>query len=833
MSDLKNEKKVIKKTAENLEDAPRRRGRPRKEENSAEQNKEVSAKSAKTQAKTQSKAQPKIKEEKPVKEINATPSKRGRKPKNEVLEEKALAQKTIKEKINTTDAEPEDKPKRGRPSKNKVVNKNFSEHKEDTISPTLNPMAHRRNNVNHQNNRQNRKPQNEARFNTRSHNQMQSSTEFREEKAYDTHSNKQLKRNSRQQRPRNIHKRPINSQPVAPASAFDNSSVIAAITGQANAYSFEDNYQNYSMNTDDAYSAQEAKARQGNRPQRQARKTQPKNGNKKSFQADYEEGASSLVSQIKAQNTPKAYDIMGEEAQLSLPTGGEYEAQYLPQAYTEEEFVKPARSAKNKKQVKKVEQNLKMYIAVQPDEQTEIALVDNKVIVEYFVEMTHQAKIRGNIYKGVVHNVDPNLQAAFINFGAAKNGFLQIDEIHPDYYISPHVPDKKYKFPLISKVLRPGQEVLVQVVKEPTGSKGAFLTTFISLAGRYLVLSPGQEQIGISRKVTKPEDRAYLREVLEEIDPGQDMGVIMRTAAVGIESELIHEDLDKLQKTWLDIVNKAGSAPALSLMHQEVDLPQRVVRDYMNDDVKEIWTDDESMATSMNNFTKELYPKKRKITKVHSDPRQSLWERFNLQEQIDEITSRQVQLPSGGQVVFDQTEALMAIDINSGKTQSRASFHTMVLQTNVEAAEAIARHLRLRDIGGQIVIDFIELKDRAAIREVEKAFREAMSPDRARYEIGNISSFGLLEVVRQRIGSSAISISSEPCPHCNGTGVRRNMEWQAQDALKEIARKARSEKSLKYVYTTDKELALYLLNTKRDRLIEIESQTSKHIEIIV
>ncbi len=830
MSDLKNEKKVIKKTNENL-DAPRKRGRPRKEENSAE----VSAKSEKSKVKKEAKPQ-----ENEVQGKNSAPVKRGRKPKEASIEKNiSKNQKPIQAKINTTDAEPEEKPKRGRPSKTKpeIVeknSKNLNEHQDDAISPTLNPMANARNSFS-RHNRQNKKPRNEARFNTRVHNQMQSTSEFQEENNYDLPQSRNLNRNIRQQKTRNTNKRPINRPSKPQAGAFDNSSVIAAITGQGQEYSFEDNYQNYAMNTADAYALQESKAKQGNRTNKTTRNTQAKRGNKQAFHNEYEEGASSLVSQIKAQNSaPKPFEITDEEMQLSLPSGGEYTAQYLPQPYEEGEEFAPAKGrAKAKKQEKKAAQNLKMYIAVQPDEQTEIALVDNKLIVEYFVEMAHQAKIRGNIYKGVVHNVDPNLQAAFINFGAAKNGFLQIDEVHPDYYIAPHVPDKKYKFPLVSKVLRPGQEILVQVVKEPTGSKGAFLTTFISLAGRYLVLSPGQDQIGISRKVTRPEDRAYLRDILEEIDPGQDMGVIMRTAAVGIESELIHEDLAKLQKTWLDIVNKAGTVAPLTLMHQEVDLPQRVVRDYMNDDVKEIWTDDEAMATSMNNFTKELYPKKRKITKVHSDPRQSLWERFNLQEQIDEITSRHVQLPSGGQVVFDQTEALMAIDINSGKTQSRASFHTMVLQTNIEAAEAIARHLRLRDIGGQVVIDFIELKDRSAIREVEKAFREAMAPDRARYEIGNISSFGLLELVRQRIGSSAISISSEPCPHCNGTGVRRNMEWQAQDALKEIARKARSEKSLKYIYTTDKELALYLLNTKRDRLIEIESQTNKHIEIIV
>ncbi len=827
MTNLKKEKTEAKKTIENANEAPRRRGRPRKEETSNKEAKDLSPKAKK---------EPKAKLE-AVKEEKA-PAKRGRKPKVASEESSEVkAQKPISAKINTTDAEPDSKPRRGRPAKKKLekdesqskpaVSNDY--HEEATL--TLNPMANARNRQ-PRTHRQNRKPRNDSRFNSRNNQPIPANNaEFGEEASYEFSQNKQLNRNSRQhsKNPKQRQNKPVNPH----ASAFDNSSVIAAITGQGASFDYNENIQNYSLPNEEGYREQENRPRQNNR-NRKPNLRQPKRPSRQAFQPEYEEASSSLVSQLKSKNSSqRPFEISLDEPQLSLPNGGEYEAQFLLQEYFgEEEFIIP--QAKPKREIKKKPApNLKMFISVQPDEQTEIALTDNKVIVEYFVEMTHQAKIRGNIYKGVVHNIDPNLQAAFINFGGAKNGFLQIDEVHPDYYLTPHIPDRKYKFPLISKVLKPGQEIIVQIVKEPTGSKGAFLTTFISLAGRYLVLSPGQEQIGISRKVSNPEDRAHLREVLEDIEPGKDMGVIMRTAAVGISSELIQDDLDKLQKSWINIVKKASTSPTQTLIHQEVDLPQRVVRDYMSENVKEIWTDDEAMAKSMNKLTKELYPAKRNIAKVHSDPRHSLWERFNLQEQIDEITSREVALPSGGRVCFDQTEALMAIDINSGKTNSKGTFHTMVLQTNIEAAQAIARHLRLRDIGGQIVIDFIELKDRAGIRMVEKAFKEAMQPDRARYEIGNISSFGLLELVRQRIGSSAISISLEPCPHCNGTGVRRNMEWQAQDALKEIARKAASERNLKYVYTTDKELALYLLNTKRDRLIEIENQTNKHIEIIV
>ncbi len=478
-----------------------------------------------------------------------------------------------------------------------------------------------------------------------------------------------------------------------------------------------------------------------------------------------------------------------------------------------------------------VNEDLKMFVSVQSEEQVEVALVKDDTVVEYFVEMSHQAKIRGNIYKASIHNVDPNLQAAFINFGSTKNGFLQIDEVHPDYYLTPHAPSKNHKFPLISKVLRPGQELFVQIVKEPTLTKGAFLTTWISLAGRYLVLTPGQEQLGVSRKVSDPEERARLRSMLDGINPDKGMGIIIRTAAANASQEELQADLDYLQKLWLDILEKSNEKSAPALIHQEVELTQRVVRDYLNEDVGEIWTNDKEMAQSITKMATILYPQKANIVKLFNNNRSSLWDRFNLQKQVDDISQREIALPSGGRVVFDQTEALMAIDINSGKTQNKSNFHEMVLQTNIEAAQAIARHLRLRDIGGQVVIDFIEVHDKNAVKEIEKAFKNAMRHDRARYEIGHISPFGLLEVIRQRIGSSAISISTEPCPHCNGTGTRRNMEWQAQDALKEIAKKARQEKTIKYVYTTNTELALYLLNLKRDRISELEERFNIRIEI--
>ena len=485
-----------------------------------------------------------------------------------------------------------------------------------------------------------------------------------------------------------------------------------------------------------------------------------------------------------------------------------------------------------------------LYISAVPDEQVEVVITEDGLVTEYFVEMAHQVKIRGNIYKGIINNIDTNLQAAFVNFGNGKNGFLQIDEVHPEYYLVPHDASNGPKYPPIQKVLKVGQEVLVQVVKEPAGTKGAFLTTWISIAGRFLVLTPGQEQIGVSRKVEDPEERARLKELLNDIQPGENMGVIIRTASEGVSRASIQQDLQLLQKLWREIQKKAPTEKSPSLIYQEADLATRSVRDYLSEDIEEIWTDDEATKARVEEIAGVIFPDRAgEIVKLHKEQRQTLWERFGLLKQLESVTSREVILPSGGRLVFDQTEALMAIDINSGKTQGKTNFEAMVFRTNMEAAEAIARHLRLRDIGGQVVIDFIEMRDKSHCREVERAVRNAMRKDRARHDVGHMSSFGLLELVRQRTGTSAISITTEPCPHCHGTGVRRNMEWQALQAMRDLQAKlcksldaGKTKKGDKvepsvFAYETDAELALYILNRKRDRIAALEEKFGVRIEI--
>ena len=476
----------------------------------------------------------------------------------------------------------------------------------------------------------------------------------------------------------------------------------------------------------------------------------------------------------------------------------------------------------------------KMFVSVLPEEQVEVVITEEGQVQEYYVEMLHQAKTKGNIYKAVVHNVDPNLQAAFVSYGAVKNGFLQIDEIHPEYYVTAHDEGKGRKYPPIQKVIKPGQEVLVQVVKEPAGTKGAFLTTYLSMPGRFLVLTPGREQIGVSRKVESENERARLRELLEGLNPGPGLGVIVRTVSMGASKTSLQRDLQYLKRTWKDVRGRGTSEKAPCLIYQEEELTVRAVRDYLTEAVGEVWIDDEATAAAISELAESLFPRKQNLVRAHKEPSSTLFERFNLQRQLDQIHSREVSLPSGGRLVIDPTEALTAIDINSGRSGGKSNFEDMAYRTNMEAAKMIPLQLRLRDIGGQIVADFIEMRDKSHWREVEKTLRNGMKVDRARYDVGKIGPFGMLEIVRQRLGSSAISVSTEPCPCCNGTGVRRNMEWQSQHALRDIhraLRNAQAQNQSEVVYQAEQPLALHLLNNKRQRLVEMEQSFGIRIDI--
>jgi len=473
----------------------------------------------------------------------------------------------------------------------------------------------------------------------------------------------------------------------------------------------------------------------------------------------------------------------------------------------------------------------KMFISVLPGEQIEVATATDGALEEYYLEMFNQAKTRGNIYKGKIHNIDPSLQAAFINYGAERNGFLQIDEVHPEYYVD-WIPGKGPKYPPIQKALKKNQELLVQVVKEPTGSKGAFLTTYLSLPGRYFVLTPGREQRGVSRKVEDEEERKRLKEMASKIKLDEGLGLIVRTASIEQSKTSLERDLSFLKRLWKDVRQKGTTQDVPSLIYKEAELASRAVRDYLTDDIAEVWLDDKATADQVTEMVALVFPRRRGIVKLHTDVDHGLWERFNLKRQIEQLHSREVTMQSGGRLVFDHTEALTAVDINSGKIGGETNFKEMVLKTNMEAAAEIARQLRMRDIGGQVVIDFIEMKDRKHCAEVEKTLRAAVKNDRARTDVGRLSKFGLLEMVRQRIGSSALSISDEPCSHCAGSGRRRNLEWQSMQSLKDIYRQLKRQNCPEVInYKAPADLALYLLNQKRARLCALETEYGKTIVI--
>ncbi|MDK2921317.1 MAG: ribonuclease [Desulfonauticus sp.] len=468
----------------------------------------------------------------------------------------------------------------------------------------------------------------------------------------------------------------------------------------------------------------------------------------------------------------------------------------------------------------------RMFISYLPEEEVEVAITEKGLLQEYYVEVISQDKTKGNIYKGKIHNIDASLQAAFVNYGAEKNGFLQVDEVHPEYYQKEIQPLPGQKYPPLHRVLKAGQEILVQVVKEPTGSKGAYLTTYLSLPGRYLVLTPGREEIGVSRKIEKAKERERLKKIVESFGLEEGLGIIVRTVSEGQTKASLQHDFNFLKRLWKDIKEKARSKSAPALLYEEKDLVFRAIRDYLTQDVEEVWVDHELVAVQVEEYIGLMFPRKKNLVRLHVPTSGlSLFERFNLDEEIANIYSREIDLPCGARLVFDYTEALTSIDINSGKISGEKNFKEMAYRANLEAAQVIPLQLRLRDIGGQIVVDFIEMKDRRYIREVEKVLRQGLKKDKARTDFIPISRFGLAQIVRQRLGTSAFSSSLEKCTCCQGRGVFPSLEWQAQLSLKKIYTTLRKEHPKEEInFKFPAQLALYLLNNKKKNILRLEDK---------
>ncbi|MDX5360859.1 MAG: ribonuclease E/G, partial [Alphaproteobacteria bacterium] len=516
----------------------------------------------------------------------------------------------------------------------------------------------------------------------------------------------------------------------------------------------------------------------------------------------------------------------------------------------------------------------RMLIDATHREETRVVVVDGNRVEEFDFETAFKKQISGNIYLAKVTRVEPSLQAAFIEYGGNRHGFLAFNEIHPDYYQIP-VADRRalidaerredaeeeeaanrrhgngngdeddegvetvgagdafeettrkrprqrpYK---IQEVIRRRQILLVQVVKEERGNKGAALTTYISLAGRYCVLMPNTGKGGgISRKITNAPDRKRLKAIAEELEIPEGMGLIIRTAGANRTKAEIKRDYEYLLRLWDTIRTDTLQSTAPALVHEEGSLIKRAIRDLYSKDIGEVLVQGDDGYREAKDFMKMLTPSHAKNVKQYKD-RVPLLTRYRVESQLDSLMVPQVQLRSGGYLVINATEALVAIDVNSGKSTREHSIEDTALKTNLEAAEEVARQLRLRDLAGLIVIDFIDMEESKNNRAVERKLKECLKNDRARIQVGRISTFGLLEMSRQRLRPSVIETSSSPCPHCHGTGHIRSVDSIGLHILRRAEEEGVQGQAAELLLRAPVEVANFILNRKRDWVNEIEQR---------
>ncbi len=465
----------------------------------------------------------------------------------------------------------------------------------------------------------------------------------------------------------------------------------------------------------------------------------------------------------------------------------------------------------------------KMLINVMHPEESRIAIVEDGHLIELDIETAGREQTRGNVYKGVVVRVEPGLQAAFVDIGMKKLGFLQMGEIHPDcwQWRDDVTEEQKNRRPRIQEILRRGQELTVQVEKGEREGKGAALTTYISLPGRYMVLMPGSDSCGVSRKVENEAERKKLKEIVSGLGIPEGCGYIMRTEAVGRRKTELAKDLAYLLKLYDNIKERSLEVKGPAPIYQESDLVIRTIRDYFSADIEEVLVDSVDVYKQARAFFKEIMPKHEKIVKLHQEKR-PIFARYQLEEQIDLIYEKKVPLKSGGSIVVEPTEALVSIDVNSGKTTGEKGVEDTAFKTNMEAAEEVARQLRLRDLGGLIVIDFIDMRDRKHRAEVEKTLKNALKADKARVSVDKISQFGLLEMSRQRIKQTINEASYLECPHCGGHGRVKSIEAMALSFLRKVHTAASRGNCSEVRGALPLEVAYYLLNRKKHELTQIE-----------
>ncbi|UTF60544.1 ribonuclease E [Gilvimarinus sp. DA14] len=466
--------------------------------------------------------------------------------------------------------------------------------------------------------------------------------------------------------------------------------------------------------------------------------------------------------------------------------------------------------------------------ATQPEE-LRVALVDGQWLYDLDIENRNREQKKANIYKGRITRVEPSLEAAFVDYGAERHGFLPLKEISREYFAkSPGDSDGRVK---IKDVVKEGTEVIVQVDKEERGNKGAALTTFVSLAGRYLVLMPNNPRAGgISRRI-EGEDRAELRDALSQIEIPNGMGIIIRTAGVGRSAEELQWDLNYLLQLWESIDQGAQNCKAPTFLFQESNVIIRAIRDYLRQDIGEVIVDNKESFDLASGFIRQVMPNFGSKVKLYQDDI-PLFNRYQIESQIETAFQREVKLPSGGSIVIDVTEALVSIDINSSRATKGGDIEETALQTNLEAADEIARQLRLRDMGGLVVIDFIDMQASRNQREVENRIRDALAMDRARVQIGRISRFGLLEMSRQRLRPSLGEVHSKVCPRCNGQGTIRGTRSLALSILRLVEEEAQKERSAEIRAIAPTSVATYLLNEKRKTIFSIEQRNNTRVVVV-
>lgn len=463
--------------------------------------------------------------------------------------------------------------------------------------------------------------------------------------------------------------------------------------------------------------------------------------------------------------------------------------------------------------------------ATQPEERR-VALVDGQRLYDLDIESGSRESKKANIYRGRITRVEPSLEAAFVDFGAERHGFLPLKEIGREYFAKSPSEGRGN----IRDLVKEGTEVIVQVDKEERGNKGAALTTYVSLAGRYLVLMPNNARAGgISRRI-EGEDRAALKEAMGNLNVPNQMGVIVRTAGIGRISEELQWDLDYLVKIWESVNQAAQEKPAPFLIYRESNVIIRAMRDYLRQDIGEVLIDNQEVYDQAQTFIQQVMPSYQNKIKFYQDE-VPLFSRFQIESQIETAFLREVKLPSGGSIVIDHTEALVSIDINSSRATRGSDIEETALQTNLEAADEVARQLRLRDIGGLVVIDFIDMSPIKNQREVENRMRDALKIDRARVQIGRISRFGLLEMSRQRLRPSLGETSGMVCPRCEGQGTIRDVKSIALSILRLIEEEAMKENTAQIRAVLPVTVATFLLNEKRSPLNDIEKR--QNVEVLV